>query len=219
MGSDRASVALAQAFKTAQRYSPTILILRHFEAFRDSHSPEISPNDQRGNTSEVASVIRKFTESVGEHDDSNSLMKSNGEFVEKNVEKTSGHQVLLIAAADSSEGLPSTIRRYFSHETKMRPLTEEQRAEMLLHSLENIYGLHSNTDLEDAGANLFPSSNVEVDKVEPEGADSSLSSKVTEDNNESEVSALKSRKEDLVNALERSKKRNASALGTQRFQT
>ncbi|CAL5193309.1 unnamed protein product [Lathyrus oleraceus] len=237
MGSDRASVALAQAFKTAQRYSPTILLLRHFEVFRDSHSPEISPNDQRGNTSEVASVIRKFTESVGEHDDSNSLMKSNGEFVEKNVEKTSGHQVLLIAAADSSEGLPSTIRRCFSHETKMGPLTEEQRAEMLLHSLENIYGLHSNTDLEgfvkeivgqtsgfmprdmcaliaDAGANLFPSSNAEVDKVEPEGADSSLSSKVTEDYNESEVSARKPGKEDLVNALERSKKRNASALGT-----
>ncbi|CAI8613818.1 unnamed protein product [Vicia faba] len=235
MGSDRASVALAQAFKTAQRYSPTILLLRHFEVFRDSHSPEISPNDQRGNASEVASVIRKFTEPVGEHDE-NSLMKSNGEFVEKNAEKTSGHPVLLIAAADSSEGLPSTIRRCFSHETKMGPLTEEQRAEMLLHSLQNIYGLHSNTDLEgivkeivgqtsgfmprdmcaliaDAGANLFPSSNAEVDKVEPEVADSSLSSKVTEDK-ESEVSARKPEKEDLVNALERSKKRNASALGT-----
>lgn len=66
----------------------------------------------------------------------------------------------------------------------------------------------------DAGANLFPSSNAEVDKVEPEGADSSLSSKVTEDNNEAEVSARKPGKEDLVNALERSKKRNASALGT-----
>ncbi|KAL5059168.1 hypothetical protein RYX36_030772, partial [Vicia faba] len=206
------------------------------KVFRDSHSPEISPNDQRGNASEVASVIREFTEPVGEHDDSNSPMKSNSEFVEKNAEKTSGHQVLLIAAADNSEGLPSTIRRSFSHETKIGPLTEEQRAEMLLHSLQNIYGLHSNTDLEgivkeivgqtsgfmprdmcaliaDAGANLFPSSNAEVDKVEPEVADSSLSSKVTEDN-ESEVSARKPEKEDLVNALERSKKRNASALGT-----
>ncbi|CAI8613817.1 unnamed protein product [Vicia faba] len=181
-------------------------------------------------------ILREFTEPVGEHDDSNSPMKSNSEFVEKNAEKTSGHQVLLIAAADNSEGLPSTIGRSFSHETKIGPLTEEQRAEMLLHSLQNIYGLHSNTDLEgivkeivgqtsgfmprdmcaliaDAGANLFPSSNAEVDKVEPEVADSSLSSKVTEDN-ESEVSARKPEKEDLVNALERSKKRNASALGT-----
>ncbi|KAI5409939.1 hypothetical protein KIW84_055411 [Lathyrus oleraceus] len=119
----------------------------------------------------------------------------------------------------------------------MGPLIEEQRAEMLFHSPENIYGLHSNTDLEgfakeiigqtsgfmpkdmcalitDAGANLFPSSNAEVEKVEPEGADSSFSSKVAGDNNESEVSAQKPGKEDLVNALERSKKRNVSALGT-----
>lgn len=237
MGSDRTSVALAQAFKAAQRYSPTILLLRHFEVFQDSQSPEVSQNDQRGNTSEVASVIRRFTEPVGEHGDSNSLVKSNGEFVEKNSEKTSGHQVLLIAAADSSEGLPSSIRRCFSHEIKMGPLTEEQRAEMLLHSLQNVYGLHSNTDLEgfvkeivgqtsgfmprdmcaliaDAGANLFPGNNVEVDKDQPEESDSSLISEVTEDNNESEVSARKPGKEDLVNALERSKKRNASALGT-----
>ncbi|PNY07690.1 peroxisome biogenesis protein 6-like [Trifolium pratense] len=237
MGSERTSVALAQVFKTAQRYSPTILLLRHFEVFQDSQSPEVSQNDQRGNTSEVASVIRKFTEPVGEHGDSNSLVKSNGEFVEKTSEKTSGHQVLLIAAADSSEGLPSTIRRCFSHEISMGPLTEEQRAEMLLHSLQNVYGLHSNTDLEgfvkeivgqtsgfmprdmcaliaDAGASLFPRSNAEVDKDEPEDTDSSLSSKVTEDNNQSKVSALKPGKEDLVNALERSKKRNASALGT-----
>jgi len=66
----------------------------------------------------------------------------------------------------------------------------------------------------DAGANLFPGSNVEVDKDQPEVSDSSLISEVTEDNSESEVSARKPGKEDLVNALERSKKRNASALGT-----
>ncbi|KAK2416583.1 cell division cycle protein [Trifolium repens] len=237
MGSERTSVALTQVFKTAQRYSPTILLLRHFEVFQDSQSPEVSQNDQRGNTSEVASVIRKFTEPVGEHGDSNPLVKSNGEFVEKTSEKTSGPQVLLIAASDSSEGLPSSIRRCFSHEINMGPLTEEQRAEMLLHSLQNVYGLHSNTDLEgfvkeivgqtsgfmprdmcaliaDAGASLFPRSNAEVDKDEPEDANSSLISKVTEDNNQSKVSALKPGKEDLVNALERSKKRNASALGT-----
>ncbi|KAK2436444.1 cell division control protein C [Trifolium repens] len=222
MGSERTSVALTQVFKTAQRYSPTILLLRHFEVFQDSQSPEVSQNDQRGNTSEVASVIRKFTEPVGEHGDSNSLVKSNGEFVEKTSEKTSGHQVLLIAAADSSEGLPSSIRRCFSHEINMGSLTEEQRAEMLLHSLQNVYGLHSNTDLKgcvkeivgqtsgfmprdmcaliaDAGASLFPRSNAEVDKDEPEDADSSLISKVTEDNNQSKVSALKPGKEDLVN--------------------
>lgn len=64
--------------------------------------------------------------------------------VEKNAEKTSGHQILLIAAADSSEGLPSTIRRCFSHEVKMGPLTEEQRAEMLSQSLQSVSELLSN---------------------------------------------------------------------------
>ncbi|WJX24324.1 hypothetical protein P8452_44121 [Trifolium repens] len=124
------------------------------------------------------------------------LCSSKSVNAKKTSEKTSGHHVLLIVAADSSEGLPSTIRHSFSHEINMGPLTEEQRAEMLLHSLQNVYGLHSNTDLEgfvkeivgqtsgfmtkdmcaliaDAGANLFPKSNAEVDKDEPEDADSS----------------------------------------------
>ncbi|TKY61811.1 Peroxisome biogenesis protein 6 [Spatholobus suberectus] len=237
MVSDRTSVALAQAFKTARRYSPAILLLRHFDVFRDSQSPEGLPNDQRGNTSEVASVIRKFTEPVSKHGDSNSLGKSNGEFVEKNAEKTSGHQVLLIAAADSSEGLPSTIRRCFSHEISMGPLTEEQRAEMLFQSLQSVSGLLSNTDsdalvkeivgqtsgymprdmcalIADAGANLFPRNNAKVDKEGPDDVDSSFSSKMTEDNNHQKVSPQIPGKEDLMNALERSKKRNASALGT-----
>lgn len=64
--------------------------------------------------------------------------------VETSAEKESGHQVLLIAAADSSEGLPSTIRRCFSHEISMGPLTEEQRAEMLLQSLQSFSELFSN---------------------------------------------------------------------------
>lgn len=64
--------------------------------------------------------------------------------VEKSSEKASGHQVLLIAAADSSEGLPTTIRRCFSHEITMGPLTEEQRAEMLLQSLQSFSELLSN---------------------------------------------------------------------------
>ena len=48
------------------------------------------------------------------------------------------HPVLLIAAAGNSEGLPPTIRRCFSHEVKMGPLTEEQRVEMLSQSLQRI---------------------------------------------------------------------------------
>lgn len=55
-----------------------------------------------------------------------------------NHHETNSHPVLLIAAADNSEGLPPTIRRCFSHETKMGPLTEEQRVEMLSQSLHRI---------------------------------------------------------------------------------
>lgn len=48
------------------------------------------------------------------------------------------HQVLLVAAADESEGLPPTIRRCFSHEISMGSLTEEQRSRMLTQSLQSV---------------------------------------------------------------------------------
>lgn len=47
------------------------------------------------------------------------------------------HPVLLVAAADSSEGLPPTIRRCFSHEIKTEPLDEEQRLQLLTQSFEH----------------------------------------------------------------------------------
>ncbi|XP_041004972.1 peroxisome biogenesis protein 6 isoform X2 [Juglans microcarpa x Juglans regia] len=219
MASERkASVALAQAFNTAQRYLPTILLLRHFDVFRDLGSHEGSPNDQLGVTSEVASVIRKYTEPVNEDDGTNSKGEPNGGFHMK---------VLLVAAADSSEGLPSTIRRCFSHEISMGPLTEEQRVEMLSQSLQSISKLLPDAGSEDfikeiagqtsgfmprdmhaliadAGVNLIPRVNVPHQKVEPKEVDG----------NPSEVVPQDLGKEDLTKALERSKKRNASALGT-----
>lgn len=56
----------------------------------------------------------------------------------------------------------------------------------------------------DAGANLIPKGNVPQQKVEPEVVDSKSN----------EVAPQVLGKEDLTKALERSKKRNASALGT-----
>ncbi|KAF7818233.1 peroxisome biogenesis protein 6 [Senna tora] len=236
MSERNTSVALAQAFKTAQRYSPTILLLRHFDVFRDMQTPDGPLNDQRGNTSEIASIIRKFTEPIHEYGDIYSHGKPNGEFGEKSAEKTSGHQILLIAAAVSSEGLPPTIRRCFSHEINMGPLTEEQRTEMLSQSLQSVSELLSNTDSEsfvkeivgqtsgfvlrdmcaliaDVGANLFPRSSDAVDKVRPEDVDDSLTTEVMQDSNHRKVSPQVPGKEDLTKALERSKKRNAAALG------
>lgn len=58
--------------------------------------------------------------------------------------KISRHQVLLVAAADNSEGLPPAIRRCFSHEISMGPLTEEQRVEMLSQSLQSVSELLPN---------------------------------------------------------------------------
>lgn len=50
-------------------------------------------------------------------------------------EKVCRHPLLLVAAADSSEGLTPNIRRCFSHEISMGPLTEEQRKQMLSQAL------------------------------------------------------------------------------------
>lgn len=46
--------------------------------------------------------------------------------------------MLLVVAADESEGLPPTIRRCFTHEISMETLTEEQRVTMLSQSLQSI---------------------------------------------------------------------------------
>lgn len=62
----------------------------------------------------------------------------------KGAEAVSRHPLLLVAAADSSEGLPPTIRRCFTHEISMGPLTEEQRVEMLAQSLHHVSGLLPN---------------------------------------------------------------------------
>lgn len=58
--------------------------------------------------------------------------------------RISRHRVFLVAAADSSEGLPPAIRRCFSHEISMGPLTEEQRVEMLSQSLQSVSELLPN---------------------------------------------------------------------------
>ncbi|GFZ13710.1 hypothetical protein Acr_23g0020950 [Actinidia rufa] len=100
------------------------------------------PLDQVGINTEVASVIREFTEPIIEDEDIYSEENSTSDFGDEIV---SNHPLLLDAAADSSEGLPPTTRRCFTHEIGMGPLTEEQRAEMLSQSL-HVSGLRPNVD-------------------------------------------------------------------------
>lgn len=57
------------------------MLLRHFDVFRNLVSQENSPSDQAGVISEVASVIRKFTEPVSQNGDKYSDEQSNGDFV------------------------------------------------------------------------------------------------------------------------------------------
>lgn len=227
----KTSAMLAQAFSAARRYSPTILLLRHFDAFSNSSSNDGSPNDQVGVNSEVASVIREFTEPFSPNED---YYEDEEEAEHMNrSHATNTHPVLLVAAADTSEGLPPTIRRCFSHEVKMGPLTEEQRVEMLSQSLQRIPELLPDASPEDlvkdmvgqtsgfmprdiraliadASSTLIPTNGISFEKDEPEkhGDSGSHASEPPKD------ISLTNSKEFMVKALERSKKRNASALGT-----
>ncbi|KAH0660381.1 hypothetical protein KY289_029129 [Solanum tuberosum] len=236
--SDRkTSAALAEAFSMARRYSPTILLLRHFEAFRNLASNEGSPHDQVGMNLEVASVIKEFTEPIAEDEEIYSEGKSNAHDQVKFAQPVNRHPVLLVAAADSPEGLPPTIRRCFSHEISMDPLNEEQRKEMLSQSLQHVSELLPNTSLEDlvkdlvgqtsgfmprdlralvadVGANLVHShASQDVKVVHGDLKEGSHESKPIE-NDGSHDSAKSLSKEDVMKSLERSKKRNATALGT-----
>ncbi|KAI3982822.1 hypothetical protein MKX01_010305 [Papaver californicum] len=228
----RASAALVQAFNTADRYAPTILLLRHFEVFQNLSSHEGSPTDQLGATAETASVIREFTEPVPD-DDFNRGEQTNGGFPAVDAVKISGHRVLLVAIADSSEGLPASIRRCFSHELNMGPLSEEQRLEMLTQSLQSV----SKVDMAeivkdmvgqtsgfmprdikalvaDAGANLIPRLTDGSIEHRESNDKKSVKFELAHDNAPSKDASKNLGREDITKALDRSKKRNASALGT-----
>ncbi|KAL8192030.1 hypothetical protein R6Q57_028151 [Mikania cordata] len=226
----KTSAMLAQAFTAARRYTPTILLLRHFDAFSNLSSNDGSPNDQIGVNSEVASVIREFTEPFSQseidYEDEEESEHMN------NTQAINNHPVLLVAAADNSEGLPPKIRRCFSHEMKIGPLTEELRVEMLCQSLKRIPELLPDTSPEslakdmvgqtsgfmprdiraliaDASSSLVPTNAISFENNDPKnlGESSSDEPKPPQD-----IQPLG--KEFMSKALERSKKRNASALGT-----
>ncbi|KGN44900.1 peroxisome biogenesis protein 6 [Cucumis sativus] len=228
----RAPAALAQAFNMAHRYSPTVLLLRHFDVFRNLGSNDGSPNEQLGIPTEVASVIKEFTEPVSDEEDAHYSGEGNN-----NLEKSKAfrHPLLLVAAAESCEGLPTSIRRCFSHELKMGPLAEEQRVEILSQCLRGTPELLPDTDVEDfikdvatqtsgfmprdlhalvadAGANLLARVNSQTNKDENETLESRLRSQVLTDRS-SEEKPLIMKKEDFSSSMDRSKKRNASALG------
>nr|CAD1825894.1 unnamed protein product [Ananas comosus var. bracteatus] len=157
-------------------YSPCILLLRHFDVFANLSSNEGSPSDQAGITSEVASVIREFSNPLPEDDesypakDANGGLSINDEFIRDVIAQTLGF-------------MPRDILALVA----------------------------------DAGASFVQRVLIQSDIVEKRGSPeiSSTSSMPIQDNNG--VDKYESKhlgREDFSRALERSKKRNASALGT-----
>ncbi|CAI9270828.1 unnamed protein product [Lactuca saligna] len=203
----KGSSMLAQAFSAARRYAPTILLLHHFDAFSNLSSNDGSQNDQVGMNSEVASIIREFTEPFRQDDD---YEDEEEEAEHMNTIKT--HPVLLVAAADNSKGLQPTIRHCFSHQMKMGGLTEDQRVEMLSQSLHLIHELVPDTCIEDVVKDMVGQTFSFMPRdIKALGADASSSLIPV---NGSSFEKLGDSKEFMVKALERSKKRNASTLGT-----
>ncbi|XP_010457304.1 PREDICTED: peroxisome biogenesis protein 6 [Camelina sativa] len=230
----KTSAALAQTFNMARRYSPTILLLRHFDVFKNLGSQDGSMGDRVGVSSEIASVIRELTEPV-----SNSEYSSMEEHSDINISvevgKFRGHQVLLIASAESTEGLSPTIRRCFSHEIRMGSLNDEQRSEMLSQSLQGVSQLLNTSSgdflkgmvgqtsgfvprdlralVADAGANLFISQESETKKINYLSDNLSGVDVIDKASQLGNSSERLTGEEDFTKALDRSKKRNASALG------
>ncbi|XP_064969294.1 peroxisomal ATPase PEX6-like isoform X1 [Musa acuminata AAA Group] len=234
----KASAALTNAFKSASRYSPCLLLLRHFDVFTNLSSSEGSRSDQVGITSEIASVIREFTEPLSENENSYPGKMANDASFLVEAEKLNS-RVFLVAAAGSSDGLQPQIRRCFSHEISMSPLNEAQRISMLSRSLrgsirtldktigdEFLKDIVSQTSgfmprdihalVADAGANFVQRTLTDGGKSEngdfSEITATDLASIQDEDNSH-DYANKHIEKEDFSKALERSKKRNASALG------
>lgn len=226
----KASSVLAQAFTIARRYSPTILLLRHFDVFSDLASKEGLSHEQQGVNSEIATVIKKFTQPLIENG------TAYDDHSQRSTHEVCRHPLLFIAAADSSEGLPPNIRRCFTHEISMGPLTEEQRIQMFTQSLQPVAQVLPNTSPEDLMKGMVGQTSgflardiqaliadacatfVSGHLVQPDIFQDSLNSCAVNDY-ETVIDRTQSMgKEDflkaLEQALERTKKRIGSALGT-----
>ncbi|GAB2224808.1 hypothetical protein Drorol1_Dr00005585 [Drosera rotundifolia] len=231
----KASAALAQAFTQAYRYAPTIVLLRHCDVLRNFASHEGSSLEQLGIASDIASVIKEFTDPATLEEEKSRKKTSNDESLLMDIQKISKRQILLVATADTAEGLPSPIRRCFSHEISMGPFTEEKRAMMLSQLLGKFSKVSEKVDVDDfvkdlvaqtsgfmprdltalvadAGANLVPKFDIDFDSKTARDKKSHSAEPAQLQLAENSPQVLG--KEDMLHALERSKKRNAAALGT-----
>ncbi|CAD5311574.1 unnamed protein product [Arabidopsis thaliana] len=204
----KTSTALAQTFNMARRYSPTILLLRHFDVFKNLGSQDGSLGDRVGVSFEIASVIRELTEPVS-NGDSSMEEKSNSNFSENEVGKFRGHQVLLIASAENLKCCLSPSKAFLN---SLMYISSDEFMKGLVGQTSGFLPRDLQALVADAGANLYISQESETKKINSlsddlHGVDIHQASQI--DNSTEKLTA----KEDFTKALDRSKKRNASALG------
>ncbi|MCO5581336.1 hypothetical protein L7F22_035217 [Adiantum nelumboides] len=134
----KTAAALSEAIEVARRYAPAVLLLRRFRALGKSINPG-SPSEA---VSRVVSVLQEAIsenlkaalDKVGAYQE-NAL--SHHAHFRLNFDEPRPGLVLVVAAAESTEGMPPLLRRCFTHEFKLQPPDEQQRSQVLhqdLHS-------------------------------------------------------------------------------------
>ncbi|XP_062226738.1 peroxisomal ATPase PEX6 [Phragmites australis] len=228
-----APAALAAAFKEAQKYSPCIILLRHFDAIGNASSNEGPQSEQSGIASNIESVIKQYTGQRWVTKDSMTARDVNGSSYLVEPECVSSLQVILVATADSPEGMQQSIRRCFRHEIDMKTMHEEQRNKLISETLQGIAtaadesiddkfvkDLAAQTSgfmprdilalVADAGVSFAHKVAAEKDGKEINKHEKALPERSSGTQNEEKHFC----KEDILSSLERAKKRNRAALGT-----
>lgn len=228
-----APAALVAAFKEAQKYSPCMILLRHFDAIGNTSSNEGPQSEQSGIAANIESVIKQYTGQRWVVTDSLPARDVNGNSYLVEPECVSSLQVILVATADSAEGMQQSIRRCFRHEINMKTINEEQRRNLISEALHDVSTVADESindkfvkDLAvqtsgfmprdilalvaDAGVSFAHQVAVEKNSNEISKAEDILpTSSPTTQNEEKRFC-----KEDILSSLERAKKRNRAALGT-----
>ncbi|WVZ87148.1 hypothetical protein U9M48_033835 [Paspalum notatum var. saurae] len=228
-----APAALATAFKEAQKYSPCIILLRHFDAIGNASSSEGPQSEQSGVASNIESVIKQYTGQRWVAKDSLPGKDVNGNSYLMEPACVSSLQIILVATADSSEGMQQSIRRCFLHEIDMKTMNEDQRNKLISETLQGIATVADESiddkfvkDLAaqtsgfmprdilalvaDAGVSFAHKTPAKKDSKEIIHYDEiPLESSSATQNEEKHFC-----KEDILSSLERAKKRNRAALGT-----
>ncbi|KAM3389744.1 hypothetical protein ACQJBY_011726 [Aegilops geniculata] len=226
-----ASAALVAAFKEAQKYSPSIILLRHFDAIGNTSSNEGPQSEQSGIAANVESVIKQYTGQRWVVKDSLPARDVIGNSYLVEPECVSSVQVILVATADSAEGMQQSVRRCFRHEVNMKTINEDQRKNLIS---ETLHGVSTVAD-ESIDDKFVKDISVQTSGFMPRDilalvADAGVSfahkvsvEKSSNDELEDALTASSSTtqkeenhfcKEDILSSLERAKKRNRAALGT-----